>query len=164
MITERVVIADSSPLIALARINQLNLLHHLASRVIVPPAVWSEVTVKAPEAPGASVVREATWLEVLNPDRALVEALAILLDRGEAECIALAQTTTNSLLLLDDSRARRVGEQLSLRLIGTLGLLRRAKQAGLIEALRPQIEALQANNIFIHRTLIDRILEDVGEA
>ena len=54
--------------------------------------------------------------------------------------------------------------QLSLRLIGTLGLLRRAKQAGLIEALRPQIDALQANNIFIHQTLIDRILDDVGEA
>ena len=47
--------------------------------------------------------------------------------------------------MLDDSRARRVGEQLSLRLIGTLGLLRSAKQPGLIEALRPQIEALQAS-------------------
>lgn len=56
MITERVVIADSSPLIALARINQLNLIHHLASRVIVPPAVWDEVTVKAPEAPAPSTI------------------------------------------------------------------------------------------------------------
>jgi predicted nucleic acid-binding protein len=159
-----VLIADSSPLIALARIDELDLLRRLASRIVVPPAVWEEVTVRAPDAPGASTVRKAIWLEVVTPNQSLVDALSILLDRGEAESIALAQTTSGSLVLLDDSRARRVAEQLSLRLTGTLGLLRRAKQAGLIDGLRPHIEALQANNIFIHQKLIDAILKDVGEA
>jgi predicted nucleic acid-binding protein len=163
MTTERVLIADSSPLIALARIDHLSLLQQLASRVVIPPAVWDEVTIKSPDAPGADIVRQATWLEIVTPDRALVETLSIMLDRGEAECIALAQSTIGSLLLLDDSRARRFAEHLSLRLTGTLGLLRRAKLADLIKAVRPQIEALQANNIFIHQTLIDRILDDVGE-
>lgn len=164
MTPEPVLIADSSPLIALARINQLDLLHRLALRVIVPPGVWEEVAVKSFDAPGAGIVREAAWLEVITPDQNLVQTLSILLDQGEAEAIALAQRTVGSLLLLDDSRARRVAEQLSLRLIGTLGLLRRAKQAGFIDTLRPQIEALQANNIFIHQKLIDTILKDSGEA
>jgi predicted nucleic acid-binding protein len=131
---------------------------------MVPPAVWEEVTIKSFDAPGATIVREATWLEVISPDQNLVQTLSILLDQGEAEAIALAQRTAGNLLLLDDSRARRVAEQLSLRFIGTLGLLRRAMQAGFIDAMRPQVEALLANNIFIHQNLIDAILKDSGEA
>lgn len=161
--TEWVVVADSSPLIGLARIGQLETLRKLASRVLMPPAVRDEITQHRREAPGAATIRQAAWIEVEAPDHLEAEALAILVDRGEAEAIALAQRLPGATLLLDDSRARRVAERLGIRRIGTVGLLRRAKKAGLIPAVKPHLEALMANGIYIHRALINAVLKDLGE-
>jgi predicted nucleic acid-binding protein len=58
--TEWVIVADSNPLIGLARIGQLEILHKLASRVVVPPAVQAEVTVQRGEAPSAEAIRIMT--------------------------------------------------------------------------------------------------------
>ncbi len=162
--TEWVIVADSSPLIGLARIGQIEILRRLASRVLMPPAVRDEVTIHSPEAPGAATIRQTTWIEVEAPDHLEVEPLAILLDRGEAEAIALAQRLPGPTLLLDDARARRVAERLGIHRIGTVGLLRRAKKAGLILAVKPHLEALIANGIYINRTLLDAVLKDVGES
>lgn len=162
--TEWVIVADSSPLIGLARIGQIEILRKLASRVLMPPAVRDEVTLHSQEAPGAATIRQATWIEVEAPDHLEVEPLAILLDRGEAEAIALAQRLPGATLLLDDARARRVAERLGILRIGTVGLLRRAKKAGLILAVKPHLEALMANGIYIHRALYDAVLKDLGEA
>ncbi|MCP4545523.1 MAG: DUF3368 domain-containing protein [bacterium] len=162
--TKPVIIADSSPLIALARIEQLNLLQDLGFRVLMPPAVRDEVTVHSRDAPGASEVRQATWIEVEAPDRPRVEGLGIMVGRGEAEAIALSQgLPDDAVLLLDDARARRLAERLELQRIGTVGLLRRAKKAGLIDEIKPHLEALQENGIYIEQALIDAVLEDVGE-
>ena len=162
--TERVLVADSSPLIGLARIGQLDLLRALNWKPIMPPAVREEVTLFDLEAPGAAAVRQASWIEIGTPDPGEVEALGILVDRGEAEAIALAQSLPGSTLLIDDARARRVAERLGIRRIGTVGLLRRAKQAGLIAAIKPALDALMANGIYIHRSLIEAVLIDLGEA
>ncbi len=163
MVREAVVVADSGPLIGLARIDQLQLLPALAARVLLPQAVWNEVTVAKTDAPGALVISQATWIEVHQVDPKQVELLTLLLDPGEAEAIALAHTLPDCLVLLDDSRARRVAEYLGVRRMGTVGLLRRAKQAGLIERLRPQLEALKANGIHIRQELVDAVLREVGE-
>jgi len=72
-----------------------------------------------------------------TPDPQLVKPLSILVDTGEAEAIALAQTMPDCIILLDDSRARRVAERLQIKQIGTVGLLLRAKRKGLIDKLRP---------------------------
>lgn len=163
MTREAVLVIDSGPLIAFARINQLELLPQLAARIVVPLAVWDEVTVRGRNAPGADEVRKTTWLEQQAVDPFAVEPLAILVDQGEAEVIALARTLLGSLAVLDDARARRVAERLNVKRIGTLGLLRRAKQMGLLEQLRPHLEALQANGIYIRQALIGAVLDEVGE-
>lgn len=149
MIREKVTVADSGPLIALARIDQLGLLPQLSSRILIPQAVWDEVTIHDGSASGAKEISEASWIEIQTVDPMLVEPIIILVDRGEAEAIARARTMPDSVLLIDDSRARRVAERLGLRRIGTVGLLRRAKQAGFIKRLRPQFEKLQASGIYI---------------
>lgn len=122
---EAVAIADSGPLICLARIDQLELLPILFSTILVPPEVWNEVTVKGQGHPGAHEVSQATWLTIQAPDPQLVKPLSILLGTGEAEAIALAQTTPDSIILLDDSRARKIAQRLSIKQIGTIGLLLR---------------------------------------
>jgi uncharacterized protein len=126
--TNPIIIADSSPLISLAIIEQLELLPQLYQRVLLPPAVWDEVTVQGVGLPGANAVSKITWIEIQTPQASLLEPLSILVDRGEAEAIALAQSIPDSIVLLDDAQARRVAERLGIRRIGTLGILRRAKK------------------------------------
>jgi len=158
-----VIIADSSPLISLAIIDQLNLLIKLYERVIVPPAVWNEVTVKGRDMPGAFAVSQVTWFEIETPEPQILQPLSILIDPGESEAIALAQKISNSIVLLDDSRARRIAERFDVPRIGTLGILRRAKINGMIDKIRPHIEYLKANNIYMAENLVNAILKDVDE-
>jgi predicted nucleic acid-binding protein len=161
--TNSVIVADSSPLIALAVIDQLDLLPNLYKRVLIPPAVWDEVTVKGIRMPGAQSVSQVQWLEIESPSVENVSALSILVDRGEAEALALAQSIPDSIILLDDAQARRVAERLGIPRIGTLGILRRAKKANLIHEIKGYIQLLRINGIYIHDSLIKAILRDVGE-
>lgn len=163
MTTRPVIIADSSPLIALAIIGQLDLLRELYAQVFAPPAVWEEVTVKGRGLPGSHEVSQLTWLEIKAPEAEWLQALLILVDRGEAEAIALANSIQGSTVLLDDARARRVAERFGIRRIGTLGILRRAKKAGLLEQVRPLVEQLRENGIYMRQNLVDAVLRDLGE-
>lgn len=156
-------IADSGPLICLARINHLELLPRLFSKILVPPEVWDEVAIRGQGHPGGYEVSQATWLVVQAPDSQLVKPLSILVDTGEAQAIALAQTTADCTILLDDARARKIAQRLNIKRIGTIGLLLRAKRLGLLENIRPLINALVENGIYIRQELIDAVLKDAGE-
>lgn len=157
------IIGDSGPLIALTIIGQLDLLHRLYRRVVIPQTVWDEITVQGAGLPGSHEVSQANWIEIRHADAFSLSTLNILVDRGEAEAIALAMELPGSTVLLDDAQARRVAERFGVDRIGTLGILRRAKKAGLIGPLKPYIERLQANGIYLRQALIDAVLRDVGE-
>ena len=161
--TNAAIIADSSPLISLAIVEQLELLPQLYQQVLASPAVWDEVTVQGAGLPGAQVFRQLTWLTIQAPEPKMLEPLSILIDRGEAEAIALAQSIPDSTVLLDDAQARRVAERLGVRRIGSLGILRRAKKAGLISEVKVYIEQLRNSGIYIRSNLVEAILRDVGE-
>ena len=163
VMANQTIVGDSSPLIALAIIGQLELLPKLYQRVVVPTMVWEEVTVHGAGLPGALAVSQLTWLETQAPAPELLQPLAILVDRGEAQVIALALSMPGSTVLLDDAQARRVAERFGVIRIGTLGILRRAKKTGLIGAIKPYLMQLQDNGIYIRKNLIDAVLRDVGE-
>ncbi len=163
MPAEEIIIADSSPLIGLARIGLLALLPQLARRVVVPQAVLAEVIAVKGDAPGAKEVAAQSWIEVRNADPLIVAPLLILVGRGEAEAIALAQKEPTALLLMDDLRARKLADRLGLRRMGTVALLGQARQRGLIPKLKPALQALVANGIFIRQQLIDLALREAGE-
>ena len=76
--TNAAIIADSSPLISLAIIRQLDLLPRLYQSVLLPPAVWNEVAIQGTGLPGAQAVSEATWLQIQTPDQAVLEPLSII--------------------------------------------------------------------------------------
>lgn len=163
MPSEAIIIADSSPLIGLARIGQLGLLPRLARRIVVPQAVWAEVTSARNDAPGASQVAAQPWIEVLEADRQIVASLLIMVGQGEAEAIALAQREPSSVLLLDDLRARKLACRLGLRRMGTVALLGQAKREQMIPKLKPALDALVANGIYLRPELIAAALQEVGE-
>ena len=163
MPSEEIIIADSSPLIGLARIGHLSLLPRLARRIVAPRAVWAEVTGVRADAPAAAEVAGQSWIEVLDADPLIVAPLLILVGQGEAEAIALAQREPAAVLLMDDLRARKLAERLGLRRMGTVALLGQARRENLIPKLKPALDALVANGIFIRSELIAAALNEVGE-
>ena len=139
--TDHVVI-DSTCLIALERIDQLALISQIFPAVIVPPGVQSEF--------GASL----NWLTIQPvKNSAIVETLKTQIDDGEAQAIALALELENVLLVLDDKKARRVAQQLGLKVIGTIGVLVDAKRKGVIPAIAPLLTALEKVNFRLTQAL-----------
>jgi predicted nucleic acid-binding protein len=147
----------------LARIEHLFLLPKLAQRIIVPSFVWQEVTQTSRTAPGAEDVLAQRWIEVAPADARRVGELARLVDRGEAEALALTEAFPDPLLLIDERKGRNLAASLGIRRIGTLGLLAKAKQAGLIPRVRPLVDSLISNNIYIRPAIIVEVLAAVGE-
>ena len=135
----------------------------MGRRIIVPRAVWAEVTGARTDAPGASEVAAQPWIEVMKADSQVVAPLLILVGQGEAEAMALAQREASAVLLMDDLRARKLADRLGLRRMGTVALLGRAKRERLIPKLKPALDALLASGIFIRQELIAAALKEVGE-
>ena len=141
-------VSDSSPLIHLAKIDALELISRLYSRILIPPALWREVVGESDGRPGAVEMQKAVaagWMvKEAAKNEALVIALRQTLENGEAEAIALATELQPEVVVLDDKLARRMAERLGLAVTGTLGVLLRAKQVGLVVELRSLITRLQS--------------------
>lgn len=148
------VITDASILIGLEQIGHLHLLPGLFDEVVAPPAVVAEFG------------HRPDWLrEVSVADRTLVTAhRAHLLDEGEAEAIALAREHPGATLLMDERRGRRYAEALGIPIVGTAGLLVRAKQRGLIAEVRPLLDDLRAVGFWLSDPLYALVLALAGEA
>jgi len=156
-------VVDSTPIIALALIDKLDLLRHLYGKIVIPPAVQREVLVGGPGVAGSAELRQAMWIRVVplqDPRRA--EMLSDL-GRGEAEVIALAQELDADLVIIDERLARRHTKRLNLTLTGTLGVLLRAKSAGLITSVAPLIEQLLRGGIRLSNSVVAEALRLVGE-
>jgi hypothetical protein len=156
-------IADAGPLIALSKIRKVDLLCKLARRVFVPQKVWLEVFAKGRDAPDAAYLESVSGIMVYASHVREKLRFQLMLDAGEEEVLLIALNNPNSFVLLDDAKARRIAKSLEMRIIGTLGILRRAKKNGFIPEVRPLIEALKSNGIYIGRELETAILRDVGE-
>jgi predicted nucleic acid-binding protein len=134
-----IVVSNSSPLIALARIGRLNLLASLYKRILIPEEVQHEVTVAGRGLPGAEEVRNANWIEVA-PQKTMADLWVVQacqdLGAGERGTILLAKSLPADLVLLDEWKARHVAHQAGLSIVGCLGILEAAARSGLISDLR----------------------------
>jgi predicted nucleic acid-binding protein len=159
------VISDSSPLIALSRIGQLELLHGLYREVTLPQAVFQEVTQNGTGQPGADEVSAAEWiLAVEVSDRPFVGSLRRDLGEGEAEAIALAVELKADLLVVDDLLARQVAHSLGLVFVGTVGVLLEARQKGLLSEIKPCLDDLiDLAGFRVSGELYNRVLREAGE-
>jgi hypothetical protein len=162
------VISDASVLICLGAVGQIGLLREFYSEVIVPPAVWAEVTSAGmrPGAAEAHMARNDGWLQVRAPlHTPLLAHLHRILDAGEAEAITLATELPRSLLLLDDADGRETARQMGLDSTGTIGVLLRAKRVGKLSALKPVLDHLvQQHRFRLSRSLYEAVLRQAGEA
>lgn len=161
-----IVVSDAGPLIHLGAIERLELVHRLWPDVVVPEAVFREVTVRGAGLPGAAAVAAATWLSVVRPANGDVVSalLASGLHRGESEAIALAVERRADLLLIDERQGRLTAEGMGLTVIGSLGVLVAAKARGEVERLAPVIDELRESGLWLSDAVVARVLAAVGES
>ena len=159
------VVSNASPLISLARIGKLDLLHQLYDELFIPEAVWHEVVIEGVGQPGADEVKAASWIKTQSvTNTPLVHALRQELDAGEAEAIVLTLETQAELLLMDERVGREVARHLGLRYTGLIGVLVEAKHKGVLSAVKPQLDELRNIAGFrISDALYVRVLQDEGE-
>lgn len=148
-----IIISDTSCLILLSKINELDFLKKLGRKVYITPEIRKEFHLDLPE-----------WIEEKaskNPN--YQNLLKMEIDLGEASAISLSLETSNSILVIDDLKGRKVAEFLKLRYTGTLGLILKAKETGLISHIRPYLEKIRSTDFRINEEVVKSILRRAGE-
>ena len=158
------IVSNSSPIIHLAKIDQLDLLTDFFGELIIPPAVYEECIMDGKGRPEVTRIKQATGLRVVEvANQNLVKLLNAEIDRGEAEAIALALETQAPLILLDDADAREKARLYHLKITGLVGMLLRARKSGKIASLSEKLDELLNTGFWLNAGLIDRLLREVGE-
>jgi|SRR6185503_3012563 len=148
-----VVVTDTSCLIILEKIALLPVLHQLFSVVLTTPEIAAEYGSPLPE-----------WIIIISvKDKSLQKKLTSMVDKGEASAIALAHEIENKYLITDDLEARKLSIKLGLSIIGTLGILLRAKQEGYISAVKPFVELIKQTDFRVSDDLYQTVLRKADE-
>jgi predicted nucleic acid-binding protein len=143
-----IVIADSSCLIVLENIQELSLLKKLFGEILITQDVKTEFGLELPK-----------WIKIRTiKDQSRVDALALVLDKGEASAIALSMETAESVLIIDEKKGRRIAQELNIKIIGTLGIILKAKENGLISSIEDILEKLENADFRISPSLKKKIL------
>lgn len=140
-------------------IGHIEILPHFYGRILVPPTVWEELQdINTPDLVRAWVAQVLAWLErpALHhePDPSLN-----FLDRGEREAIALAEELGADRMIVDETLAREEAQRRNLSVIGTLGVLRNAARADLLD-LPEALSKLQKTNFHVAPELIRSLLDE----
>jgi predicted nucleic acid-binding protein len=156
-------ISNTSPLLYLHQVSELDLLRQLYGRVRLPPAVATELKADAVLGIAVPSPDAIDWLEirpVRNPD---LIPLINDLGPGEAEAIALGLEHPGSLIILDDQLGRRIGQAAGLRITVTLGVLLKAKRSGLIPSVAAILSKLRMAGMWIGDDLTAEVIGVAGE-
>ena len=152
------VIGDSSALVALAVVNQLELLEKLYDNLYIPQAVFDEVTQIGK--PQSNKLRQFLQGKVKQVDLTLTH---LGLGLGELEAITLYKKLDADVLLIDDNRAKKYASLNGVKVIGSLGILIKAKEQGYIERVKPFLDEIQKSEVYISQKLLEKVLEICGE-
>ena len=129
----KTIISDTSCLIILTNIGELDLLHRTFGEIITTKEVLQEF---GEELPDWIIVKSAT-------DKYRQRILETQVDRGEASAIALALEFPESMIILDDYKARKIAAQLGLTYTGTIGVIIKAKLKEIIPSIKPLLEKIK---------------------
>ena len=161
-----IVIADTTPIITLMKLQRLDLLEKLFDTVIVPHAVYEELISNTNYPDEKQMIVECPFLKRLEvSDRQSIKILreVVGLDAGESEAIALAEEKNAALLIIDERKGRRVAKQMELKIIGTIGILLQAFDCEILSKteILSYAEKLKNSKIRISDTLFELVLAHV---
>jgi predicted nucleic acid-binding protein len=127
-------VVDSSSLIGLAQIEQLELLKELFPEVYIPDAVYKEVVVEGKGEPGSEeterAVKDGWIIRKRAADMIAVRALSSTLGEGESEVIVLCKELDADFAVIDERTARAAAEIMDIHVIGVIGIIDLAIEKG----------------------------------
>lgn len=150
---DNLVISDTSCLVLLTNIDEIDLLRRCYGRILITPEVALEYGLPLPD-----------WIEIRSPvDKKMQQILLGTLDLGEATALSLAWELGHYTVIVDDLKARKAGIHLGLRVTGTIGVLVRAKQKGIVEQIAPIFAKVQQTNFRVSDKIIAEAIKEAGE-
>ena len=152
-----IVVSDTSPITALLTVGQIELLRKLFGKVVIPPAVNAELQRSHTSFP--------RWLQVRElRDDAPAARYEHIVDRGEAEAIALAQELRADRLLMDERKGRQLAQQAGVPVLALVGVILIAKRTHLISSARSLLDQIEREaGFYLTEELKQAALKSVGE-
>ena len=158
-----VVVSDTSPVVCLAHLKNINLLEKLFGKVLIPVSVYNELLQS--DIIDNHFLQQNSFFTIKNPvNTVIVKKLRKQLDIGESEAIALSIEERPEFLLIDESLGREIALHYNLRIKGTLGILLLGKERDYLSEIKPLIFQLQEEiNFRIKPSLLQLILQKANE-
>ncbi|MBD5458763.1 MAG: DUF3368 domain-containing protein [Lachnospiraceae bacterium] len=156
------VIVNSTPLIVLCGIGRLDILQKMYREIHIPEAVYREVT--AVEDSACIQIKNAKWIHIEqikeHEEKKMYKAK---LHEGEVEVMILAQEQKADLVIIDDNAAKKAAKYLGLTVTGTLGVLLKAKQRGIVGEVYPLLFEIKQNGFYIDSAVEAMVLKQAEE-
>jgi uncharacterized protein len=157
-------VANTGPVIALARIDRLDILRTFFIAVQVPQAVHDEIMQGGSRFTGLATYRRADWITVM-PDTPMDPLLSTVLDKGEAAVITLVRASSADVVLIDESKARKMARTIyGLRVIGSARVLVEAKRHGMLDNVAAALQAMREYGYWIDDAIVQYALREADEA
>lgn len=161
----RKVVVNTTPLIALSHVGQLDVLKKLYGEIVIPEAVYRELSVKEESVCKRAVDCSLDWIRVDKIKNQMAkEMYKTQLHDGEVEVMILAKEIAADVVIIDDANAKKHAKYLELPVTGTLGVLIKAKEKNCINEVKPILQRMVESGIYISQSLIEWCLKQVGEA
>lgn len=159
-----IIVSDTTPLMPLLKCNQLELLNKMYGTVLIPSAVYTELTDNPLYEEEAEIIRHCDFLDVREiSDKTRVQTLqnSTGLDLGETEAIVLAESTNADLLLMDEVMGRMVAKEMGFAIAGAIGILIAARKAGFLssEEVKKVVDLIRESGQHIGEPLLKKLLE-----
>jgi predicted nucleic acid-binding protein len=155
-------VVNASPVITLAKIECLHLLRDLCAELLIPEPVAAEILAGPPSDPARQAL-ERGWEPTATVGPIAPELLEWGLGIGETAVLAVAIERGPATAVLDDAPARTCAKALGVEVIGTLGVVLRAKRKGVIPSAANLLKLLRAAGLWLDDSAIRTALEGVGE-
>ena len=163
-----IVVSDTTPLISLMKASRLELLATLFHEVLIPEAVFSELTANPRFQAEADQIRKAPYIKVVSvSEQKAVDVLrrSSGLDLGESEAIVFADDQKADVLLMDEAKGRKVAKAMGLYIMGTVGVLLFAFEKNVLtdSEVKKALEQLQQSDRRIGDELIQYALRKLSK-
>lgn len=150
---QKTIISDTSCLILLEKIGELELLHKVFGEILITQEIADEYGLNLPE-----------WISIQNStNKNYQKILEASVDKGEASAIALAVELVDCLLIIDDLKGRNLAETLGIKITGTLGVILEAKLSGKIKSVKPLLGKIKQTDFHFSEELEKKILATANE-
>lgn len=151
---QKIIVSDTSCLILLEKIGELELLHKVFGGIIITQVVADEYGLKLPE-----------WIFIQNSsDKNYQKILEASIDKGEASAIALAVELADCLLIIDDLKGRNLAQTLGIKITGTFGVILEAKLSGKINSVKPLLAKIKETDFHFSQEIEKKILAKANES